>query len=78
MIPAIIAIIGQLFSLAGKLFDWMHEQHLVDLGKTREQLANLKAQVDAAHLAVQTREAVRAHIASHPEWLSDNDPFRRD
>lgn len=78
MIPAIIAFLGQLFGLVGKVFDWLNARQLVDLGKTREQLESLKAQVDAAHRAVLVREAVREHIATHPDWMSDDDPFRRD
>lgn len=78
MIPTIIAFIGQLFSLAGKIFDWLNAKQLVDLGKTRTELESLKAQVDSAHQAIIAREAVREHIASHPEWLSDHDEFRRD
>lgn len=45
--------------LAGKIFDFLYERQMVDLGKTAQQLSDLKAQVDAAHQAVQIRELQR-------------------
>ena len=77
MIVYLIQLIGGLFTLAGKLFDWLNQRQLVDLAQTAQELSNLKAQVDAAHQAVQIREAVRASIAAKPSSLSDDDGFQR-
>ena len=77
MIVTILQLIGGLFALAGKLFDWLNQRQLVDLAQTAQELTNLKAQVDAAHQAVQIREAVSAAIAAKPSSLSDDDGFQR-
>ena len=58
MISTILTIIGGLFTLAGKMFDWLYAKQLADAGKTAQQVADLKAQIDAAHIALQARLAV--------------------
>lgn len=77
MIVYIIQIIGGLFTLAGKIFDYLNQRQMVDLSKTAQQLENLKAQVDAAHQAVKIREAVAAAINSHPDSVLSDDEFTR-
>lgn len=77
MIYYILQFIGGLFTLAGKVFDYLNQRQMVDLAKTAQQLENLKAQVDASHQAVKIREAVRAAIAAKPDSLSDDDGFQR-
>lgn len=77
MIVTILQLIGGLFTLAGKLFDYLNQRQLVDLAKTSQQLSDLKAQVDAAHEAVKLREAAAAAIISNPDSLSDDDGFKR-
>lgn len=76
MIVSIIQIIGGLFMLAGKLFDYLNQKQLVDLAKTADQLAALKAQVDAAHDAVNTRELQRR--LDELNGLPKHDEFDRD
>ena len=77
MIPVILSFITAFFNAAGKVFDWLNAQRLVDLGKTEQQLANLKGQVDAAHKSVQVRLAVERAFIVNPDGVSDDDGFRR-
>lgn len=77
MITTILSLIGGLFTLAGKIFDWLYSQQLVDAGKTAQQLADLKGQVDAAHKAVVARLAVEHDSVTKPDSVSDDDGFRR-
>jgi hypothetical protein len=77
VIPAIISILGAFFSAAGKLFDWLNSQRLVDLGKTSQQLENLKAQVDAANRSVKVRLAVERAFIDKPDSVPDDDGFKR-
>ena len=77
MIVYIIQIIGGLFTLAGKIFDYLNQRQMVDLAKTAQQLSNLKAQVDAAHQAVKIREAVAAALNDKPSSIMSNDEFTR-
>jgi len=58
VIYAILTIIGSLFTAAGKLFDYLYANKLVDAGKTQQPVADLKAQIDAAHKALEARLAV--------------------
>ena len=78
MIYYILQLIGGLFTLAGKVFDYLNQRQMVDLANTAQQLENLKAQVDAAHQAVKIREAVSAAIATKPRSLSDDEFTRPD
>lgn len=77
MIVYIIQIIGGLFTLAGKFFDYLNQRQLVDLAKTAQQLSDLKAQVDAAHKAVAIREAAAAAAAADPAGVMSDDEFTR-
>lgn len=74
----ILQLIGGLFTLAGKIFDYLNQRQMVDLAKTSQQLESLKAQVDAAHKSVEIREAVRAALQRNPDSiLSVDDGFKR-
>ena len=77
MIYAILTIIGSLFSAAGKLFDWLYAKKLVDAGKTAQQVIDLKAQIDAAHIALQARLAVERERQLNPGGVHDDDGFKR-
>lgn len=77
MIAAILSIVGGLFQVAGKIFDWLYAKRLVDAGRTAQQLESLKEQVDAAKKAVEARIAVERDIAAHPDRVRDDDGFRR-
>lgn len=73
----ILQLVGGLFTLAGKIFDWLNQRQMVDLAKTAQQLENLKAQVDAAHSAVKIREGVRNALNSKPDSIMSVDEFTR-
>ena len=77
MIVWILQLLGGLFSVAGKLFDYLNQKQMVDLAKTAQQLENLKAQVDAAHKSVEIREAVRAALERDPSSVMSVDEFTR-
>jgi hypothetical protein len=76
VITAILSLASGLFSLAGKIFEWLYARNLVNAGKTQQQLDALSKQVKDAQIAVAAREAVRAAAAA--DSLPDDDPFRRD
>ena len=78
MITIILSLISSLFTAAGRLFDWLYAQKLVDAGRTQQQLEDLKAQINAAQIAIAAREAVRADVARDPVRVPDDDPFLRD
>ena len=77
MIVWILQLLGGLFTLAGKLFDYLNQKQMVDLAKTAQQLENLKAQVDAAHKSVEIREAVRAALERNPGSVMSVDEYTR-
>lgn len=77
MISVILSLIGSLFMAAGKLFDWLHTKQLVDVGKTAQQVIDLKGQVDAAHTALQARLAVERDRELNPNGVRDDDGFKR-
>ena len=77
MITIILSLIGNLFSAASRLFDWLYAKQLVDAGKTAQQVADLKGQVDAAHKALQARLAVERERALNPGGVRDDDGFKR-
>jgi len=77
MIYAILTIISGLFQAAGKLFDWLYAKKLVDAGKTEQQVADLKAQIDAAHIALKARLAVERERELNPNGVHDDDGFKR-
>lgn len=77
MIVYLLQLIGGLFTLAGKVFDYLNQKQLVDLAKTSQELANLKAQVDAAHQAVKIREGVRSALERDKPSVMSIDEFTR-
>lgn len=77
MIYAVLALIGSLFTAAGKLFDWLYAKQLVDAGKTAQQVEDLKGQIDAAHKALQDRLAVEREQRLNPGGVHDDDGFKR-
>lgn len=77
MIVYLLQLVGGLFTLAGKLFDYLNQKQMVDLAKTAQQLENLKAQVDAAHQAVKIREGVRDALNRDPGSVMSIDEFTR-
>jgi len=77
VIQLILSIIGNLLSVAGKLFDFLHTRQMIDAGKTEQQLADLKAQVEAAHRSVAIRNAVERAINASPDSLLHDDGFKR-
>lgn len=76
MITSILAIISGLFTLAGKIFEFLYAQKLIDAGKTSQQLEDLKGQINAAQEAIAVREAQR--IAIERDGLPINGEFDRD
>lgn len=77
MISALISALGALFSVVGKIFDWLYAAKLTDAGKVSEKLDALKGQVDAAQKAVETRLAIERAQQLDPNGLPDDDEFRR-
>ena len=77
MITAIISFISGLFSLAGKVFEFMYAQKLIDAGKTSQQLENLKGQIDAAQKAIASREKARRDAELNPNGIMQPDEFTR-
>jgi hypothetical protein len=77
MITIILQVISGLFSAAGKLFEFMYAQQLVDAGKTAQQLQDFKDQVDAAKQAVELRETARRAAELNPSGVMSDDGFIR-
>lgn len=77
MITTILSLIGGLFRVAGKLFDWLYARQMIDAGRTADQLQNLKEQINAAQKAVEARIDVERDLAAHPDRVRDDDGFRR-
>ncbi len=77
MIYTILAVISSLLTAAGKLFDYLYTRKLVDAGKTEQQVADLKAQIDEAHKALQARLAVERERQLNPGGVRDDDGFKR-
>ena len=77
MIVTIISLLSSLFSVAGKLFDWLYAVKLADAGRVAERLESLKGQVDAAQKAVETRMAIERERERLSGGVSDDDGFRR-
>jgi hypothetical protein len=77
VISIILNLISGLFLAAGKLFDWLYAQKLVDAGKTEQQVADLKAQIDEAHKALQARLAVERERQLNLSGVRDDDGFKR-
>lgn len=77
MIYAILALVGSLFQVAGKLFDWLYARKMVDAGKAAQRVEDLKGQVDAAHKALQDRLAVEREQQLNPDGVRVDDGFKR-
>ena len=77
MITAIISLIGAIFTVAGKLFDWLYARQLIDAGKTAQQLDNLKGQIDAAQKAIALREEARRNAELNHSSILQPDEFTR-
>lgn len=77
MISAILSVVSGLFSVAGKIFEWLYARQLVDAGKTQASLEALRKQVQDAQIAVATREAIRAANTGGVS-IDERDPFLRD
>lgn len=77
MITVILSLIGGLFSLAGKIFEFMYAQKLIDAGKTSQQLDDLKGQIDAAQKAIALREKARRDAEFNPSSIMQPDEFTR-
>lgn len=77
MIYAILALIGSLFTAAGKMFDWLYANKLIDAGKTAQKVQDLKGQIDAAHEALQARLAVEREQQLNPDGVHVDDGFKR-
>lgn len=77
MITTILTLISGLFTLAGKIFEFMYAQKLIDAGKTAQQLDDLKGQIDAAQKAIALREKARRDAELNPSSIMQPDQFTR-
>jgi len=77
VITAIISLISGLFAVAGKIFEFMYAQKLIDAGKTSQQLDDLKGQIDAAQKAIALREKARRTAELNPSSIMQPDEFTR-
>jgi len=77
MITVILSLIGGLFSLAGKIFEFMYAQKLIDAGKTSQQLDDLKGQINAAQKAIALREKARRDAELNSSSIMQPDEFTR-
>jgi hypothetical protein len=77
MITAIISLISGLFAVAGKIFEFMYAQKLIDAGKTAQQLDDLKGQIDAAQKAIALREKARRDAELNSSSIMQPDEFTR-
>ena len=78
MILAILSVVSGLFSVAGKIFEWLYAVKMVDAGRVQERLDALNKQVRDAQIAVAAREAVRAATVRDGMSIDERDPFLRD
>lgn len=76
MITSILTLISGLFTLAGKIFEFMYAQKLIDAGKTSQQLEDLKGQINAAQEAIAVREAQR--LSNERNGVPVNGEWDRD
>lgn len=78
MILAILSVVSGLFSVAGKIFEWLYAVKMVNAGRVQERLDALNEQVRDAQIAVAAREAVRAATVRDGVSIDERDPFLRD
>ena len=77
MISAILSLISGLFMVAGKVFDFLYAQKLVDAGKTAQQLSDLQGRIDAAQKAVELRAKAERDALLNPSGVMQSDQFTR-
>lgn len=77
MFTNLLTIISGLFTLAGKIFEFMYAQKLIDAGKTSQQLDDLKGQIDAAQKAIALREKARRDAELNLSSIMQSDEFTR-
>lgn len=75
---SIISIIASIFSILSRVINWMHEQKMIDAGKTEQIAKNLQIQMDDLIKATKAREEARKENELHPEKIKDDDDFRRE
>jgi hypothetical protein len=78
VILAILSAVSGLFSVAGKIFEWLYAVKMVDAGRVQERLDTLNKQVRDAQIAVAARESVRAATIRDGVSIDERDPFLRD
>jgi hypothetical protein len=77
MFANLLTIISGLFTLAGKVFEFMYAQKLIDAGKTSQQLDDLKGKIDAAQKAIALREKARRDAELNASSIMQSDEFTR-
>ena len=78
MITLILNIVSSLFTVAGKLFDYLYAKQLTDAGKAEQKVAELREQVANAHRALQVRIIAERLANNDPDGVSDDDDgFKR-
>lgn len=78
MITLILNIVSSLFTVAGKLFDYLYAKQLTDAGKAEQKVAELREQVANAHRALQVRIIAERLANNDPDGVSTTDDgFKR-
>jgi hypothetical protein len=78
VITLILNIVSSLFTVAGKLFDYLYAKQLTDAGKAEQKVAELREQVANAHRALQVRIIAERLANNDPDGVSDDDDgFKR-
>jgi hypothetical protein len=77
MFTYLLTLISGLFALAGKVFEFMYAQKLIDAGKTSQQLDDLKGKIDAAQKAIALREKARRDAELNASSIMQPDEFSR-
>ena len=77
MFTYLLTLISGLFTLAGKVFEFMYAQKLIDAGKTSQQLDDLKGKIDAAQKAIALREKARRDAELNASSIMQPDEFTR-
>lgn len=76
MILQILSLVGGIIALAAQIFNYLHEKKMIDAEMAADHLSTLKAQVDAAHDALNTRELQRR--LDDLNGVPKHDEFDRD
>jgi len=78
VITLILNIVSSLFTVAGKLFDYLYAKQLTDAGKAEQKVAELREQVANAHRALQVRIIAERLANNDPDGVSTTDDgFKR-